>query len=51
MRYKISFELETLKLPSKWFQAILDDVLTAKERVYNVQFKLIPEKTDGGSKG
>lgn len=51
MRYRITFELETYKLPSKWFQPILDEILTSKERIYNCQFKLIKEEEDGGSEG
>ena len=47
MRYKISFELDTHKLPAKWFQQILDEVLTAKERVHNVKWKLVKEETRG----
>ena len=47
MKYQISFELDTHKLPSKWFQQILDEVLTAHERVSNVKWKLIKEKEYG----
>ena len=46
MKYRITFDLETFKLPSKWFQPILDEVLTSKEFISNVQFKLIKEEED-----
>ena len=49
MKYKVTFVLETNKLPSKWFQPILDEVLCARESISDCSFKLIKEETDGGS--
>ena len=51
MKYRFTFEVETYKLPAKWFQPILDEVLTSKERITNASWKLIKEEDDGGSQG
>ena len=49
MKYRITFVLETNKLPSKWFQPILDEVLTNREHITDASWKLIKEETDVGS--
>ena len=51
MKYRFTFDIETHRLPAKWFQPILDEVLNSKEKITNCSWKLIKEETDGGSTG